>query len=79
VFNLDRGLFAFLSALGFTVNLLTALSALVLAIGIVVDERHRDRGETRPTTSRRGNSPRIGTAKAMDEVSKDRSSGSPRC
>jgi HAE1 family hydrophobic/amphiphilic exporter-1 len=60
------GAFAFMYLLGFTVNLLT-LFGLVLAIGIVVDDaivivenaaHHIDRGE----------SPREGTIKAMNEV-----------
>src|SRR4051794_11533369 len=60
------GAFAFLYLLGFSVNLLT-LFGLVLAIGIVVDDaivivenaaHHIDRGE----------SPRDGTIKAMNEV-----------
>jgi HAE1 family hydrophobic/amphiphilic exporter-1 len=60
------GAFAFLYLMGFTVNLLT-LFGLVLAIGIVVDDaivivenaaHHIDRGE----------SPREGTIKAMNEV-----------
>ena len=60
------GAFAFMQWLGFTINLLT-LFGLVLAIGIVVDDaivivenamHHIERGET----------PREGTAKAMDEV-----------
>ncbi|HEY1375393.1 MAG TPA: multidrug efflux RND transporter permease subunit [Gemmataceae bacterium] len=60
------GAFAFMYLLGFTVNLLT-LFGLILAIGIVVDDaivivenaaHHIDRGE----------SPREGTIKAMNEV-----------
>src|SRR5579864_6908893 len=60
------GAFAFLSWMGFTINLLT-LFGLVLAIGIVVDDaivivenasHHIEQGE----------SPRRGTAHAMDEV-----------
>jgi HAE1 family hydrophobic/amphiphilic exporter-1 len=60
------GAFAFMPALGFSVNLLT-LFGLVLAIGIVVDDaivivenaaHHIDRGEN----------PREGTIRAMNEV-----------
>ena len=60
------GAFAFMQWLGFTINLLT-LFGLVLAIGIVVDDAIVI-VENASHHIQNGESPRDGTAKAMDEV-----------